>query len=129
MRSLHRLGTAAGIFLFLAAASGPGASAQEASGPAFIVVELDVTDPEGFQDYAQRVPETIAQYGGTYIVRGGDVETLEGAEPQGRVVILRFDSVEDAHGWMSSPEYGAIKDIRHQTAETRSYLVEGLPAN
>lgn len=129
MKSLHQFATAAGISLALAASSGAGAYAQEASGPAYIVVELNVTDQEGFQEYAQKVPETIAQYGGTYIVRGGNAETLEGAEPNGRVVILRFDSVEDAHSWMSSPEYNAIKDIRSQTAETRSYLVEGLPEN
>ena len=128
MKSLHQFAVAAGISLSLAA-SGTGTYAQVASGPAYVVVELSVTDPENFQEYAQKVPETIAQYGGTNIVRGGNVETLEGAEPDGRVAILRFDSVEDAHSWMNSPEYNAIKDIRSQTAETRSYLVEGLPAN
>jgi uncharacterized protein (DUF1330 family) len=77
----------------------------------------------------RRSRRRFAQYGGTYIVRGGNVETLEGAEPDGSVVILRFDSVDDAKTWMSSPEYTAIKDIRHQTAETRSYMVEGLAVN
>jgi len=129
MNSVRKVAVSAVGSLLLAMTGTTGAHAQDASGPAFIVVELNVKNQEGFQAYAQKVPETIAQYGGTYVVRGGNVETLEGAEPDGRVVILRFDSVDDAKTWMTSPEYAAIKDIRHQTAATRSYMVEGLAPN
>lgn len=105
--------------------SGDVAWAQDKSPPAYLLVEIDIIDPDGFQAYAEKVPATIAQHGGTIIVND-EADTIEGAAPNGRVIVLRFGNISDARAWLDSPDYTALKGIRHETATTRQLLVEGL---
>jgi uncharacterized protein (DUF1330 family) len=100
---------------------------QTQSGPAYLVVEVNVKDQEGFNDYAEKATETVSQYGGTFIAMDGSPQTIEGVAPNGNVVIIRFDSIDDAQTWLRSPEYSEVKGLRHRTADTRQFLVEGLP--
>lgn len=116
--------------MFLAAAvlglaSGNVVWAQDKVPPAYLLVELNVTDPEGFQAYANKVPGTIEQHGGS-IIANDEADTIEGEAPNGRVIVLKFANVSDAQAWLKSPDYVAIKGIRHETATTRQLLVEGL---
>ena len=92
---------------------------------AYIIAEVAVTDPEGYEEYKNTVEVTIAQYGGRYKVRGGQAEALEGDAPRGRLVVLEFDSYEQARKWYDSPENGVAKKIRHATATSRLILVDG----
>jgi uncharacterized protein (DUF1330 family) len=101
--------------------------AQDRPGPAYLVVEIKVTDQEGFAEYAEKATETVLQYGGSFIVLGAAAQAIESAGPSGNIVILRFESLDEAYQWLESPEYSAVKGIRHRTAETIQYLVEGVP--
>jgi uncharacterized protein (DUF1330 family) len=92
--------------------------------PGYVVAEVDVTDPGTFQKYAEKAPGTIAQYGGQYVIRGGKFDSIEGDAPK-RFVVIRFDSVEKAKAWEDSPEYEAIKPIRHSSAKSRVFIIEG----
>jgi len=51
----------------------------------------------------------VASHGGRYVVRGGDVQALEGEPPKGYIVVIGFDSVKKAREWYDSPEYSAIR--------------------
>jgi len=93
---------------------------------AYVVAQVDVKDPAAYEEYRAQVPATIAKFGGEYLARGGKVETLEGDPPLGRVVILRFASVEQAKAWYHSPDYAGPLAIRHRAAVSRSMLVEGV---
>ncbi len=93
---------------------------------AYVVAQVDVKDAAAYEEYRAQVPATIAKYGGEYLARGGKVETLEGEPPLGRVVILRFASVEQAKAWYHSPDYAGPLAIRHRAAVSRSMLVEGV---
>jgi len=93
--------------------------------PAYVIAELEVTDPATFPKYGEKVPETVAAFNGHYIVRGGKTQSLEG-EPPKRMVVIAFDSAEKARGWYDSPAYQAIKPIRQSSAKTRSFIVEGV---
>jgi uncharacterized protein (DUF1330 family) len=93
--------------------------------PAYVIAEVTVTDPQGFERYRQMVPSTIAQYGGRYVVRGGKCETLEGAWNPARLVVLEFDSVERAREWWACEEYREAKELRQRTARTDLIIVEG----
>ena len=95
--------------------------------PGFAIAEVEVTDPAMFQKYAEKVPGTFAAFGGHYMVRGGKVASIEGDAPK-RFVIIAFDSFEKAKAWEDSPEYGAIKGIRHASAKSRVFIVEGAAA-
>jgi uncharacterized protein (DUF1330 family) len=94
--------------------------------PAYLIGNVTVEDAEGFAEYSERVPEMIERYGGTYRARGGTVEVLEGSWAAKRVVLIEFDSFEQAKLWYESEEYRALGDIRRRCAETDLVLVEGL---
>jgi uncharacterized protein (DUF1330 family) len=46
--------------------------------PVYIIVEVDIHDNLAYEDYKKLTPASIAAYKGTFVVRGGDVECLEG---------------------------------------------------
>lgn len=95
--------------------------------PAYIVVNVDVKDPERYARYRDMAPPSIARYGGRYIARGGATEVLEGTYQPKRFVILEFPDADRARAWWSSPEYAEGKQLRQASASTDMILVEGLP--
>lgn len=120
--TLIGLGTA----LALGFAGAPPVQAEAGAAPAYVVVELKVIDAAAFQEYAEKATTTIAQHGGSFVVLAANAQTVEGSEPEGFVTILKFDSVGAAENWLTSPEYSAVKGLRHASATTRQYIVEGL---
>lgn len=94
---------------------------------AYFIVNIDVTDPVGFDTYRALAAPTIAAAGGRYRVRGGNVTVLEGQWQPKRLVVLEFDSVTAALEWYESDEYAPVKAIRERTAKSDIVLVEGLP--
>ncbi len=96
---------------------------------AYVIVDVEVRDPEAYRAYTQAVPATLEPFGGRFLVRGGTVETLEGDWRPNRFVVIEFPSAERAKAWHASPEYTAIVPIRQRHARTK-YLavVEGAGA-
>jgi uncharacterized protein (DUF1330 family) len=94
--------------------------------PAYVIADLTITDPQGFDEYRQMVPATIAKYGGKYVVRGGQLETMEGNWKPQRLVIIEFDSVERAKEWWACEDYHEAKALRQRTAMTNLIIVEGV---
>jgi uncharacterized protein (DUF1330 family) len=93
---------------------------------AYAIVEIDVTDPVGYEDYKNQASATVHQYGGKYIVRGGKTEVLEGDWQPKRIVILQFPSMERAKEWLHCEEYREPRKLRHKTAKTNMVVVEGF---
>ena len=93
---------------------------------AYVLVEVEVTDPATYEEYKQLTPATLAAYGGRFIVRGGASETLEGDWKPNRVVVLEFPSVEQAKTWWNSPEYSKAKALRQRAASTKMIVLEGF---
>jgi uncharacterized protein (DUF1330 family) len=94
--------------------------------PAYLIADIEVTNPAEFEEYRKGVPATIAQYGGKYIVRGGAVVSLEGGWSMKRVVILEFPSVAQAKAWYNSPAYKDLLALRLRSTKSKAVLVEGL---
>lgn len=94
---------------------------------AFLIVEIDVADHVEFEEYKRMASPAIAAYGGTYLVRGGAVEALEGDWHPTRLVIVKFESKDRARQWWKSAEYAEAKTLRQRIASTRMILVEGAP--
>jgi uncharacterized protein (DUF1330 family) len=92
---------------------------------AYVIGEIEVTDPSLYDDYRKQVLATVQKYGGRFIVRGGRVEPLEGGWAPKRVVVLEFPSLEQAHKWYRSPEYAPLITLRQKAARGRLLLVEG----
>jgi uncharacterized protein (DUF1330 family) len=93
--------------------------------PAYVVVDIAITDPTRYERYKELAPPSIATYGGRYLVRGGVTTTLEGGWQPGRFVILEFPTAERASAWWRSPEYAPAKALRQASAHTEMILVDG----
>jgi uncharacterized protein (DUF1330 family) len=92
---------------------------------AFIVYQAEVHDPEQYERYKAQAGPALAAAGARYLVRGGDIEVLEGEAPAGRTVIIEFPSKEAAVEFFHSPEYTAIRALRADAADARMYVVDG----
>jgi len=93
---------------------------------AYVIVEIEIVDPVGYEEYKKLAGATVEKYGGKYIVRGGAVETLEGDWNPKRIVILEFDSIQRAKEWLNCEEYREPRKMRQRTAKTKMILVEGV---
>lgn len=93
---------------------------------AYVLAEVQITNPEGYKEYTAVVPATIAQYGGKFLARGGAVQALEGEWPQVRRVIIEFPSKEAALAWYHSSEYAKPKAMRQANSQGRLLLLEGV---
>lgn len=94
---------------------------------AYVIVSVEVGDPEAYAAYSGEVPATLEPFGGRFVVRGGAHEAMEGAWPSGRIVVIEFPDVERAKAWHGSPAYQAILPIREVNARTDFLVVvEGV---
>jgi uncharacterized protein (DUF1330 family) len=94
--------------------------------PAYVIVDIQVNEPEGYENYKRLAPPSIDAHGGKYLARGGRTEVLEGDWSPSRLVILEFDTVEQARKWLHSPEYSTARALRHKTATTNMVVIEGI---
>ena len=91
---------------------------------AYVIGEIEVTDPAVYDEYRKQVLATITKYGGRFLVRGSKYEALEGAQPK-RMVLLEFPSYERALKWYRSPEYAPLITLRQKASRGRLVLAEG----
>ena len=94
--------------------------------PAYIIVDINITDPARYEDYKKLTPASLLPFDGKFIVRGGNTETLEGDWIPGRLVVVEFPTAEKAKAWWSSEGYAPAKAIRQAASKTRMILVEGV---
>jgi len=93
---------------------------------AYLIADIEITDPVTYEDYKKAVPQTISSYGGRFLVRGGKAELLEGDWAPKRLVVLEFESLEKAKQWWESEEYKSPKALRHSASVAKMILVEGV---
>jgi uncharacterized protein (DUF1330 family) len=90
---------------------------------AYVIVDIEVHDPEGFKPYLEQAPATVAAHGGRYVARGVTPDVLEGDWAPKRLTILEFPDADAAHAWHASPEYQELKAIRQAASTTRAIVV------
>lgn len=95
--------------------------------PAYVIVDVEVTDPDQYEAYKKLTPASLVAYGGKFIVRGGQVETLEGGWNPGRIVVLEFPSYDSARQWYDSKEYAQARAMRRDAAQARIIVADGFP--
>jgi len=94
--------------------------------PAYIIADVTVTDPAAMEEYRKQVPATLAKYGGRFVVRGGNHQTLEGDWKPNRLVIIEFPSLEQARRWYDCEEYREPKAMRLRAGRTNLVMVDGV---
>ncbi len=94
--------------------------------PAYLIADVEVTDPELFAEYRELVEPTVNAFGGKYIARGGETVLIEGDRSPNRTVIIEFPCMEQAKAWHDSDEYAPAKDMRFRSANSHVIIVEGV---
>ncbi len=93
---------------------------------AYIIFEVEVTDPAATDEYAKLAGESLAPFQSKAIVHGGMVEVLKGDWEPKTLVMLEFESMEQARQWYMSPAYTKAKEILQRAASIKVILVEGV---
>ncbi len=93
---------------------------------AYVIAEVDVLDPEAYEEYRRHVPPTLEAYGARFIVRGGETTLLEGEPKPKRIVVIEFESVDRAREWWASEVYAGPKAMRQAASNGRLIAVEGV---
>ena len=93
---------------------------------AYVIADVDISDPERYSDYTAHTPDSIARHGGRFVVRGGSCDVLEGDWQPGRLVVIEFPDREAALGWFHSPDYQELAQIRREASTAGIVLVGGV---
>ena len=93
--------------------------------PGYIITNAEVFDNEAYGEYGKLAPDAIEKFGGEFLARGGAAEILEGDWEPHRIVVVKFDSVEQAKNMYNSPEYQSAKKKRLGAANFNMIVVEG----
>ena len=93
--------------------------------PAYLIARVDVTDWNQYREYTKATPAAIERFGGKFIVRGGELVTLEGPPETRRVVIIEFPSLERAKAFYHSEEYTRVRKLREGAATGQFFAIDG----
>lgn len=91
----------------------------------YMLIETQVLDAERYQAYLEAVTPLIQSHGGRYLVRGGTITSIRGDWQPERLVIIAFDTIEQAQDCFATPAYQAMKHLREAAAISKSLYVEG----
>lgn len=94
----------------------------------YVVIDTEVINPEAYSEYVEKVLGVIAAHGGRFLVRTSDAEPFDGGWEPKRLVIMEFESLEAAKGFIGSAEFTAIDGIRKRGARSKIIVVEGYDA-
>ncbi len=95
---------------------------------AYLVCRVEIRDLEAYSKYTALTPDIIARHGGRFLVRGGDIQTLEGEPFEGRLVIVEFPDTAAVNAFYNSPEYQAAKAIREPVSTANFIVAPGVVA-
>lgn len=94
--------------------------------PAYLIAEVEVHDPKGYEEYRRLVGPSLQKYGARFLARGGRIDVLEGKWNPSRVVIVEFDSADKARQWYRSEDYRPAKEARQKASSANFVIVEGV---
>ena len=93
---------------------------------AYVLVDVNVTDPDRYDEYRPLAAASVEQHGGRYVVRGGVSAVLEGDRAPGRLVVIEFPDADTAKRWYDSPEYRHARGVRAGAAIGSFIVVDGV---
>ncbi len=91
----------------------------------YAIFNINITNPEDYKEYIEKVVKVTEKFGGKDIIRGGKTTKIEGTFPHPRTVVIQFPSYQKALDWYNSEEYKPIREIRFKNAESIAIIIEG----
>lgn len=93
---------------------------------AYVITDVEITDPDLYRQFAERVTSTVEAHGGRFVARSSEIESVIGDWTPKRLAVLLFDNLQQVHAWLDSPEYTALTDIRSRSSNINMVVLEGL---
>ena len=93
--------------------------------PAYIIFNVNVTNPEQYDAYRVLSGQAMQEYNAEVLVRGGDMTVLEG-QLYARTVVLKWESVAQARAFYDSETYRKARELRKDAAIANIAIVEGI---
>lgn len=93
---------------------------------AYVLAQVTVNDPDEYKTYIRAAGRTLRDHGARVLAVTSEIETLDGGWQPGRMVVIEFDSKEQARAWYNSPGYREATEIRHRATDSGLILLEGL---
>lgn len=93
---------------------------------AYVIFDVEIFDPQRYQEFMLKVKPAIENVGGRYLVRGGEHKVLEGDWKPSRLVLLEFPSMEKAEAFYYSDAYQGCKEIRDACSRGHVVVVDGI---
>jgi uncharacterized protein (DUF1330 family) len=125
MKTKYTVALAMAASFALGALAVQGLHAQ-AKPPGYVVVEVAVTDKDGYaKEFIPPAAKAIEEGGGKYVVRGGKTISFQGTPPASRIVVLQFESMDKAQAWWDSPGRKNSQSIGDKYGAFRIFAVEG----
>lgn len=94
--------------------------------PAYVIANVDVLDPVGYEEYRTKVPPIVRKHRGEFLVRGGQISILEGDWRPDRLVVLQFPDRASAQAFYDDPEYKPLIDIRQRNSRGTLLIIDGV---
>ena len=93
----------------------------------YMIGDVDIKNINEYKKYMEKVKPMIESYSGEYLIRGGEIDSLEtNLWKPTRIVLVKFPSKKLAMEWYNSDEYKPYKKIRFENATSNILMVEGL---
>ena len=104
---------------------------SQARPPAYLIGEIQVSNPEGYaKEYLPKAREIIKTHGGKLIAAAGAAATgaqvvaIDGDAPK-RVVIYAYPNMEALLAWRNDPAYVEVRSVGEKYAKYHTFAVEG----
>jgi uncharacterized protein (DUF1330 family) len=93
---------------------------------AYLIVDLEISDPEKIAEYRRAAGPTVVKHGGRLLVGNGAREVLEGSWTPKELIIIEFPSMQELKNWYNSEEYRPLIDVRKAAARGNLIAIEGV---
>jgi uncharacterized protein (DUF1330 family) len=95
--------------------------------PAYVIADVrEARDQDALVEYRRGNTESVARHGGSFVVRGGEMQVLEGDWDTRRIVIIEFPDMASARDWYESEDYAPLRTLRRSASDTNIILVDGV---
>ena len=89
----------------------------------FVIIDVEVTDAELHAQFRDSVDAFLPSFGGKHVVRGSQIDVIEGNWSPSHLVMMEFESVERAREFLTSPEFTGLAELRARCTGHRNVVV------
>ena len=95
--------------------------------PGYIIATINsINDPDAFAAYQKSASASFIKNGAKFLVNSRNVEALDGDWQPSGVVVVEFESYEQAKKFYNSPEYQECIKLRSENSDFELQIIEGL---